>query len=96
VAATLLILRATELVTPGASADAATRTALMPRYRVQHRHHARQLPAGRAGDRRGGVTVMATGAALFSVACIGLAATGPIGGGPCCSASSPQMPRSAT
>lgn len=77
VAATLLILRATELLASGTGRDAATRIALLLYVAYNVAATLASFPAGRASDRRGSVTVLATGAGLFSLAYIGLAATGP-------------------
>jgi MFS family permease len=68
VAATLLILRATELLAPGRDQDEATQLALG--LYVAHNVAATlaSIPAGRLGDRRGAVLVLVLGAALFGLA----------------------------
>jgi hypothetical protein len=52
-ATTLLILRATELLTPGAGVDQATRTALLPYAGHNIAAALVSIPAGRAADRWG-------------------------------------------
>ncbi|HSJ45155.1 MAG TPA: MFS transporter, partial [Euzebyales bacterium] len=77
VAATLLILRATELLTPIRGAAAATSTALALYVGYNVAATVGSVPAGRVTDRRGSVGVLAAGAGLFAVAYTGLAITGP-------------------
>jgi MFS family permease len=79
VAATLLILRATELLSPGRGTDAATATALILYTGYNLAATAASLPAGRIADRLGAagpVRVLAAGFALFAVAYAGFAFTG--------------------
>lgn len=79
VAATLLILRATELLTPVRGAAAATTLALVLYTLYNVAATAASLPAGRVADRlgrRGPVLVLAAGTALFLAAYVGFAVTG--------------------
>jgi MFS family permease len=76
IAATLLILRATELFEPGRSTTSATQLALVLYTAYNLAATLISVPAGRAGDRRGTTRVLAAGAALFLLAYAGLAATG--------------------
>jgi MFS family permease len=76
VAATLLILRATELLTPEHGATAATSLALLLYTVYNVAATAASLPAGRTADRlgtRGPIWVLATGVALFLAAYLGFA-----------------------
>jgi MFS family permease len=78
VAATLLILRATELLTPTRGVDGATMAALILYTGYNVAATAASLPAGRLADRlgdRGPVRVLAAGVALFAVAYGGFAIT---------------------
>lgn len=77
VAATLLILRATELLTPTRGAAAATSTALALYVGYNAAAAVASVPAGRVSDRRGSVGVLTSGVGLFAVAYTGLAITGP-------------------
>ena len=77
VAATLLILRATELFEPGRSTTSATQLALVLYAAYNLAATLVSVPAGRAGDRHGTTRVLAAGAGLFLLAYAGLAATGP-------------------
>ena len=74
-AATLLILRATELLAPGRDQDRATQLALAL-YVVYNvaTTVTDYVPAGRLGDRRGAVLVLVLGVALFGLAYAGFAA----------------------
>lgn len=74
VAATLLILRATQLLTPSLGQQDATRTALLLYIAYNVAATLASFPAGRLGDRRGTVIVLTTGVALFLLAYLGLAA----------------------
>lgn len=73
VAATLLILRTTELLTPGQGTDTATTVAigLYVGYNVAATLAA--VPAGRLADARGARLVFATGVVLFGVAYVAFA-----------------------
>lgn len=78
VAATLLILRATELLTPDRGAEAATATALILYTGYNIAATMASLPAGRLADRLGAagpVRVLTVGVALFAAAYAGFAAT---------------------
>jgi MFS family permease len=77
VAATLLILRATEQLTPGRGIEAATSLALLFYTGYNLAATAASLPAGRVADRlgaRGPVWVLAAGVGLFAAAYAGFAA----------------------
>jgi MFS family permease len=74
VAATLLILRATELLAPGRDQDQATQLALALYVAYNLAATLVSIPAGRLGDRRGAVPVLALGVALFGLAYAGFAA----------------------
>jgi MFS family permease len=76
VAATLLILRATELLAPGRGQDRATQLALGLYVAYNVAATVASVPAGRLGDRRGAVLVLVLGVALFGLAYAGLAAGG--------------------
>jgi MFS family permease len=77
VAATLLILRATELLTPTRGLQGATMTALTLYVAYNAAATLASYPAGRASDRRSSTGVMALGSGLFAVAYLVLAVTGP-------------------
>ena len=74
VAATLLILRATELLAPGRSQDRATQLALGLYVAYNLAAILASITAGRLGDRRGAVLVLVLGVALFGLAYAGFAA----------------------
>jgi MFS family permease len=74
VAATLLILRASELLAPGRSQDRATQLALGLYVAYNLAATVASVPAGRLGDRRGAVLVLVLGVALFGMAYAGFAA----------------------
>ncbi|MDQ5822120.1 MAG: MFS transporter, partial [Actinomycetota bacterium] len=76
-AATLLILRATELLTPGRGHDAAVQVALLLYVAYNLAATLASVPAGRATDRRGGARVLVAGAAVFLAAYAGFAFAGP-------------------
>jgi len=77
VAATLLILRAIELLTPGHGGDSAAQIALALYTAYNVAATAISVPAGRFGDRLGPVVVLVGGTAAFAVAYLTLAVTGP-------------------
>ena len=76
VAATLLILRASELLAPGRGQDRATQLALGLYVAYNVAATVASVPAGRLGDRRGAVLVLALGVGLFGLAYAGFAAGG--------------------
>ena len=76
VAATLLILRATELLAPGRSQDQATQLALSLYVAYNLAATLASIPAGQLSDRRGAVLVLVLGVALFGLAYAGFAAGG--------------------
>ena len=78
VAATLLILRASELLVPGRSQDHATQLALGLYVAYNLAATLASVPAGRLGDRRGAVLVLVLvlGVGLFGLAYAGFAAGG--------------------
>jgi MFS family permease len=76
VAATLLILRATELLAPGHGQQAAVQLALLLYTGYNLAATLASVPAGRLTDRRGPWLVLAAGVSLFLVAYLGFAATG--------------------
>jgi MFS family permease len=75
-AATLMILRATELLTPSRGHDAATTTALWLYVSYNVAATLSSVPAGRLADRTGPVRTLAAGVALFLVAYAVLAVVG--------------------
>jgi MFS family permease len=76
VAATLLILRASELLVPGRGQDRATQLALGLYVAYNLAATVASVPAGRLGDRRGAVLVLTLGVGLFGLAYAGFAAGG--------------------
>lgn len=76
IAATLLILRATELLTPGHGADSATQLALALYTAYNIAATLVSVPAGRRGDQRGPLGVLIAGAATFAGGYLVLALTG--------------------
>lgn len=72
-AATLLILRATELLGPGRPHDRATQLALGLYVLYNLSATLASIPAGRLGDRRGAVRSLVIGVGCFGVAYAGLA-----------------------
>ncbi|MGI8694387.1 MAG: MFS transporter, partial [Geodermatophilaceae bacterium] len=75
-AATLLILRATGLLEPGRGHEGATQLALLLYAAYNVAATLTSLLAGRIGDRRGNVPVLAAGAAFFLLAYLGFAVSG--------------------
>ncbi len=76
VAATVLILRATELLDSDRSHDSAVQLALVLYTADNLAATLASIPAGRTADRFGNTRVLAAGAALFALAYVGLALTG--------------------
>lgn len=74
-AATLLILRATDLLGPGCSRNSAVQLALVLYTAYNLAATLASVPAGRAGDRHGNLRVLSVGAGLFAVAFLGRALT---------------------
>jgi MFS family permease len=74
-AATLLILRATDLLEPGRGQDAAAQQAIALYVLYNVAATLISVPAGHHGDRRGTVRVLAAGVACFALAYAGFAAT---------------------
>lgn len=72
-AATLLILRASQLYTPGSGVVSATRTGLLLYTAYNVAATAASFPAGRLSDRIGNTRVLQVGCALFLAAYIGFA-----------------------
>ena len=77
VAATLLILRAVDLLKPDHGLKSATTIALALYTTYNLVAAITSIPGGRLGDRRGTLPVLIVGAASFAVAFIGLAFAGP-------------------
>jgi MFS family permease len=75
VAATLLILRATDLLTPGRGTDDAAQVAIALYVIYNLAATLVSIPAGHLGDRRGMVRVLAGGVAAFALAYVGFAAS---------------------
>lgn len=78
VAATLLILRTTDLLTAGQGLQSATTTAILLYTGYNLAATLASIPAGRVVDRRGGRFVFGVGVALFGVAYLVFAAGGPV------------------
>ena len=76
IAATLLILRATDLLTPGRGVDNAAQLALALYTAYNLAATLVSVPAGRHGDRRSPVRVLIAGTAAFAAAYVVLALTG--------------------
>ncbi|HEX7298886.1 MAG TPA: MFS transporter [Solirubrobacteraceae bacterium] len=76
IAATLLILRATDLLTPGHGKDAAAQLALALYTAYNLAATLISIPAGHHGDRRSPVHVLVGGTAAFGAAYVVLALTG--------------------
>jgi MFS family permease len=77
VAATLLILRATELLTPGHGSSAATKLALALYVAYNAAATLASIPGGHVADRRGESRVLLGGVACFVGAYLGFAFAGP-------------------
>jgi MFS family permease len=77
IAATLLILRATEVLQPGHGHDGAVQIALLLYAGYNLAATLASFPAGRLVDGRGAGLVLTAGVVLFLVAYVGFAATGP-------------------
>lgn len=77
VAATLLILRATQLLTPSRGADSATTTALLLYLAYNVAASLTSVPAGHLSDRTSPRVVLAGGVLAFLIAYIVFAVTGP-------------------
>jgi MFS family permease len=77
VAATLLILRVVQLLTPSHGRTQATQIALWLCVAYNAVAAVASVPSGRLGDMRGNVLVLALGAVSFAVAFVGFALTGP-------------------
>jgi MFS family permease len=75
-AATLLILRATDLLTPGRGHDSAVKVALVLYAGYNLAATLASIPAGRATDRRGGMVVFLAGVVVFLATYLGFAFTG--------------------
>ena len=76
VAATLLILRAADLLEPGRGVDDAAQVAIALYVVYNLAATIASVPAGRLGDRRGMLRVLALGVAAFALAYAGFAAAG--------------------
>ncbi len=76
IAATLLILRATELLEPGRGEDSAVQIALLLYAGYNLAATIASIPAGRIADRLGAPRVLSAGVACFLLAYAGFAATG--------------------
>jgi MFS family permease len=76
IAATLLILRASDLLEPAHGHDGAVQIALLLYTGYNAAATLASVPAGRLVDRRGAVLVLATGVGCFLLAYVGFAATG--------------------
>ena len=75
-AATLLILRATQLYTPSRGAEGAAQLALVLYTGYNAAATVASIPSGRLADRIGNVKVLRLGVALFLAAYVGFAAAG--------------------
>ena len=75
-AATLLILRATDLLGAGRTHEAATQLALLLYVGYNAAASLASVPAGRLGDRRGPLAPLAIGVAAFGAAYVGFARGG--------------------
>lgn len=77
IAATLLILRASELLEPGREHDGAVQIAIALYVAYNLAATLASVPAGRLVDRRGAVLVLTGGVSAFLVAYVGFALSGP-------------------
>jgi MFS family permease len=77
VAATLLILRAAELLTPGHGHDSATEIALGLYIAYNAAATLSSFPGGRLVDRTGSIPVLSLGVGAFGIAYLGFALAGP-------------------
>lgn len=77
IAATLLILRVTQQLTPTLGLQTATQVALWCYIAYNVAATLASVPAGRASDRRGAIGVLAVGVALFLVGYLGFAVSTP-------------------
>ncbi|MFI5039693.1 MAG: MFS transporter [Solirubrobacterales bacterium] len=75
-AATLMILRATDLLEPGRSHTSAAQLALLLYAAYNLAATLASIPAGHAGDRQGMLTILAAGTGCFTLAYLGFAASG--------------------
>ncbi|HYB28767.1 MAG TPA: ADP-ribosylglycohydrolase family protein [Solirubrobacteraceae bacterium] len=75
-AATLMILRATDPLAPGRSHTSATQLALLLHAGYNLAATLASVPAGHAGDRRGVLKILAAGAGCFTLAYLGFATNG--------------------
>jgi MFS family permease len=76
IAATLLILRATELLTPAHGHDTAVKIGLGLYTAYNLAATIASVPGGHLGDRRGNLPVLLLGVACFAIAYVGFALTG--------------------
>jgi MFS family permease len=74
-AATLMILRATDLLEPGRSHTSAAQLALLLYAAYNLAATLASIPAGHAGDRQGMLTILAAGTGCFTLAYLGFAAS---------------------
>jgi MFS family permease len=77
IAATLLILRASEVLTPAHGQHRATQIALVLYTAYNLAATLISIPAGRGADRRGAVLILAAGMLAFALSYLGFALTGP-------------------
>ena len=75
-AATLMILRATDLLEPGRSHTSAAQLALLLYAAYNLAAALASIPAGHAGDRQGMLRILAAGTGCFTLAYLGFAASG--------------------
>ena len=77
VAATFLILRAVQLLTPTHGSDSATQIGIWLYIGYNAVAAAVSIPGGKLGDHKGNLLVLTLGAVAFAVSFVGLALTGP-------------------